>query len=128
MGMATTEAMGRVATEALEIPTEGIKDFARRQIESWCRTCDKFIQWQRQHIVQGTPTAEEQRDHKEALRWLLRTTRLLSFSVATPDFPDRSIQRMVEVALWKLDQSWQTIYEPLPEAEADRLLADVFPE
>ena len=120
--------MDRLASEASLIPGEGMKDFARHQVERWCQTCDKFIQWQRQHIVQGTPTAEEQRDHKEALRWLLRTTRLLSFSVATPDFPDRSVQRMVEVALWKLDQSWQTIYEPLPEAEADRLLADVFPE
>jgi len=126
--MATTEAMGRPAAEASVIPTEGMKDFARHQVERWCQTCDKFIQWQRQYIVQGTPTPDQQRDHKDALRWLLRTTRLLSFSVATPDFPDRSIQRMVEVALWKLDQSWQTIYEPLPEAEADKLLAEVFPE
>ena len=119
--------MDRLASEASVIPSEGMKDFARHQVERWCQTCDKFIQWQRDHIVQGIPTPEQHREHKDALRWLLRTTRLLSFSVATPDFQDRSVQRMVEVALWKLDQSWQTIYEPLPEAEADKLLAEIFP-
>jgi len=125
--MAMIEATGRPAAETAVIPTGGMEDFARHEVARWCQTCDRFIQWQRQHIVKGTPTAEEQRDHKDALRWLLRTTRLLSFSVATPDFHDRSVQRMVEVALWKLDQSWQTIYEPLPEAEADKLLAEIFP-
>src|SRR6266542_4909516 len=91
------------------------RDFAKEQIERWCSACDRFVLWEREHIIKGTPSAREQEDHKTSLKWLLRFTRLFQATVADPDFPDRSTADMLGVTLWKLEQSWRMICEPPPE-------------
>ena len=34
----------------------------------------------------------------------------------------------MELTVWKLEQSWKMIYEPMPVAEAEKLLAEIFPD
>ena len=122
--MALTEVIG----PSVELPAEGVKDFARHQVERWCAICDAFVRWERQHIIQAVATAEERDQHRSALKWLLTTTRLMYVPVSDPDFQDRSVRKMLEVVLWKLETSWSMIYEPMSDEEADKLLAQVFHE
>ena len=44
-----------------------------------------------------------------------------------PEYPDRTAAAEVEAVLWKLNQSWETFYNPMPEAEAEKTLRDCFP-
>jgi hypothetical protein len=97
------------------------------QIERWCDGCDSFVQWERDNILQGHPSAELREQHRASLKLLLRLTRLFSAALSHPDSQDQASERMLGDALWKLEQSWKMIYEPLPEAEAEKLLAQVFP-
>ena len=47
---------------------------------------------------------------------------------ADPEFPDPSALELVRMKLWQLDQSWKMIYDPIAEAEANAILAEVFPD
>jgi hypothetical protein len=97
------------------------------QIERWCAGCDGFVQWERDNILRGNPPAELREEHRTALKLLLRLTRLFSAALSHPDSQDRAFERMLGDALWKLEQSWRMIYEPLPDSEAEKLMAEVFP-
>ena len=103
-----------------------VRNFAKEQTERWCVACQKFLTWEREHILRGDPSSQEQREHKESLKWLLRVTRLMHASTADPDFPDHSMAKMLGMMVWKLEQSWSMIYEPMPEAEAEKVLKETF--
>jgi len=107
---------------------ENVGDFARSQLERWCLVCQSFLEWEKEHILQGEPSGQQQREHQAALKWLLRVTRLIHASAADPDFHDRSTADMIAMTVWKLEQSWRMIYESMPEPEAQELLAKIFPE
>ena len=34
--------------------------------------------------------------------------------------------KMLAMMVWKLEQSWRMIYEPMPEAEAEKLRKETF--
>jgi len=125
-GMATSATVTH-QEEITRIP-ESISDLPREQVERWCTACQEFLNWEREHILKRTPSDEESRQHKTTLKWLLRLTRLMGAAVSDPDFPDRKMVQMIEMTVWKLDDSWKMIYEPMPDADAEKLLAEVFPE
>lgn len=102
------------------------RDFPKEQVEQWCETCHQFVLWERERILKRTPSAQERDSHKTSLKWLLRLTRHIYATVADAEFPDRSIADMLRLTLWKLEQSWKAIYEPMPEAEAVGLLKETF--
>jgi hypothetical protein len=101
--------------------------FAREQTERWCEACQDFLSWEREHIIKAEPTEQEKRFHRQTLKWLLRSTRLFHASTDDPDFTDRKMVDMLEGTVLKLKSSWSTIYEPMPEGEAKKLLSEVFP-
>ncbi len=74
------------------------------------------------------PSSKEQEEHRQTLKWLLRLTRLIHSMAADPEFPEPSAAELLEVKLWQLEQSWKMIYEPMPKEEANRILAEVFPD
>ena len=121
--------IGATATQAQSVThlPEGARDFAREQVERWCSAFQKFLAWERDVIVGGTPSEQAKQEHKATLKWLLRVSKLFHAATTDPDFPDRSMANMMEMTVWKLEQSWKMIYEPMPEAEADKLLAKIFP-
>ena len=101
--------------------------FAKEQTERWCLACERFLDWEREHIIRGNPSAPDQQEHKTTLKWLLRMSRLMHASAADPECPDHSMAKTLEMVIWKLDESWKMIYEAMPDEEADKLLAEVFP-
>ena len=103
-----------------------VQNFAKEQTERWCVACQKFLTWEREHILRGNPSSQEQKEHKASLKWLLRVTRLIHASAADPDFPDHSVAKMIEMIVWKLEQSWRMIYQPMPEGAAEMLLKETF--
>ncbi len=98
------------------------------QLRLWGEAVYRFLQWERERILKRDPSPKEQSEHREALKWLLRGSKLLLVLVSDPEFPDRLTLKALEAQIWQLDNSWKMIYEPMPEAEADKLLAELFPD
>jgi len=127
-GGASLKLMENAGSLQSVVSLENVGDFARSQIERWCQVCQSFLEWEKEHILRGDPSEQEQREHQAALKWLLRATRLIHASVADPDFHDRSTVDMIAMIVWKLEQSWRMIYEAMPERETQELAAKIFPE
>lgn len=90
--------------------------------------CFQFRKWERQHILMVEPSPEDQELHKRNLKWLLRWSRLMHAMIADVDFPDRTLAQELSGLVSQLESSWRMIYEAMPDKEADKLLAEVFPD
>jgi hypothetical protein len=96
-------------------------------VQKWSAMCFEFLTWEREHVLMREPTPEESREHRQSLTWLLRITRMMHSMLADPEFPNRALTDELEGRLWQLESSWRMIYEPTPQAEAEKLLVEVFP-
>lgn len=109
---------------------EGVdfQQFARDKVMEWSRLCRQFLDVQRREIFQRNPTPAQQEAHRNALKWMLRMTRALHATVADPDYPDPSLAAEMSGRLIQLEHSWRMANNPMSDAEADELLARVFPD
>lgn len=98
------------------------------QVHRWSEMCFQFRKWERQHILMSDPSLKEQEFHQTNLKWLLRWTRLMHAMIADVEFPDQTLARELSGLISQLESSWRMVYDPLPDQQADKLLADVFPD
>lgn len=98
----------------------------RDLVNRWLGCCDEFLDWQRRHILEVEPSAERLEAHRQALKFLLRSTRLMHCQAADPDFPDRSLAAELSARLLQLEQSWEMIEDPMPAEAAEAILKAVF--
>lgn len=113
---------------SLPLFTDTLADAARRNLDVTLAACDRFRQWHRENFLLKEPTPEQVRDHASAVRWLLRLNRALLTVVADPKSPGHDLKARVEVMIRLLEECWQSVHEPMPEVEADAILARTFPE
>ena len=111
----------------------GVETFDLRQvvvnnIEEFCAECDRFIEWQYREIIRGEPSAEQHEKHRRDLKWALRTAKLLECVASDPDSASPSALALLKAKVWQLERSWKMLYEPIPEAEANQILREVFPD
>ncbi len=104
------------------------QQFARDKAMEWSSLCHRFLDVTRTEILLGHPSPETLAAHRAATKWLLRMARAIHMTAADPDFPDRGIAAEMEGRVIQLEHVWSQIHNPMPEAEADRLLREVFPE
>jgi len=105
-----------------------VQEFARETVEQWSALCQRFLDRQRREILMGDPSPEELERHRLALKWMLRFARAIHLTAADPDYPDKRIADELEGRLLQLEHSWRMIYERMPDAEAKKLLQQVFPD
>ena len=122
-----------IASDAVANPSTGLgrgdlRAVAREHVNQLCGLCRGFMCWEREEILKKDPSPKQREEHQRTLKWLLQAARLLHSLVAAPDFPDRSARRSLEAVIWQLEESWKAIYEPMPEAQANLLLAEIFPD
>lgn len=123
--MAVSEAIkGAPALFSLD----GLTELNRDYIGRFCKAANGFLRWEREQIIKREASPEDKEKHRRGLLCLLRGTRWLLSMVSDPDYPDHSIRPGLEHELWRLEQSWQAIYEPMPEVEANKLMAEAFPD
>jgi hypothetical protein len=119
-------------SEAIAPPNVGMPSFGVTvdYLRHWCVICDQFNEWQQKHIIGGHPTAQEQDDHRQSLKWLLRLTKLMHYTASDPEFPDRSLAQLLDTKIWQLEQTWKLLYRRLSPREledAEDVLTEVFP-
>jgi hypothetical protein len=120
------------ASEALTgEPGLGAFDLRRvvmENLQGFCAECDRFIQRQYREIIRGNPSKEQRETHRRALKWALRTAKLLECVPSDPDSPSPAMVALLRAKVWQLEESWKAIYEPMPEEQANKLLAEIFPD
>jgi len=86
------------------------------------------MDWQRTEILSGQPSPEELQTHRTVLKWMLRFARAIHAAAADPEYPSREIADELQGRAIQLEHSWRMIQEPMPDAQADALLHETFPE
>jgi|SRR5665213_6230 len=85
-----------------------------------------FRSWTREHLLLREPGVAALKQHDEVCKWLIRLLRLEQLALAEPDFPDKSLAEEVAFAIRRLTEDWEMLHNPMPEAEARKLIPDLF--
>ena len=100
-----------------------------RFLRIWIVACDGFRAWERREIVLSEPSEKTLAQYRDALKWMLRLTRLLDAQVNDPDFPaDRELAQEVKGRLIQLQYSWEALDNPMSAEEAESLIVQHFPD
>ena len=102
--------------------------FTRKLVEDWVNSCNDFLRWQRQEVIERKPTPKKMAEHRDALKVMLRLGRSFHAQVTDPDFPLQSLVADVAGKLRQLEKSWEMIQYPMNDAEADAVLRQAFPD
>lgn len=118
---------------ALTVPTQksefSLRQAAREQVQRWSDVCQEFLDWQRREILGSCqPSQEKIERHRDDLKRLLRFGRAIYTTASDPDYPDKQISSELRGRLIQLEHSWRMVHQQMPEAEAEQLLKEVFPE
>jgi hypothetical protein len=120
--------MSAVTLKREDAGDSSLPQIAQQAVEQWSGLCQRFLDRQRHEILERVPPPESLQEHRAALKLMLRFARALYLTACDPDYPDRHLASELRGRLLQLEHSWRMIHEPLPEAEADQLLKQVFPE
>ena len=102
--------------------------FPRKLVQAWVNSCNDFLQWQRQELIEHKPSPEKLSEHRETLKLMLRLGHSFHAQVSDPDFPQRQLGPEVAGKLRQLEKSWEMIQNPMKDAEADAILQQAFPD
>jgi hypothetical protein len=116
------------ATMSLQSSTAGsAESLTRETVDVLVKCSHSFLDWQRACIFQGTPDSEMMERHRQALKWLLRLVSVLLAQAEDPEYPDSRAAGELRAVKWKLSESWESIHNPIQEAEYKNLVAELFP-
>lgn len=85
-----------------------------------------FRRWTREHLLLREPSSAELKQHDQVCKWLVRLLRLEQMALDEPDFPDKSLADEVAFAIRGLKSDWEMLHNSMPEAEARKLIPDLF--
>ena len=102
--------------------TEVLSGQARR----WSQECQRFLEWQRHHVLVADSTNEMRSRHEAVLRRLLALGRMLNAATSDPEFMDHRAADAVKSRMAQLQESWEVSHSTMTAAEAGELLAAHF--
>ena len=126
--MAIIQTAQNATTPIEGLGAEQVRQFARQAVAQWSELCQKFLDWQRQEILSREPSPTNLEQHRTGLKWLLRFAKGVYLTASDPEYPDKSIADELKGRMLQLEHSWRMIHDPMPDAEAEKLLREVFPE
>ena len=102
------------------------QELTHKMVQMCVRACHAFLDWERSDFI-NAPDGKTRLKHRQTLTKLLRLTRLLLAEALDPEYPDPTSAAELEAVIWKLNESWESFYHAMPEAEAEKLLQEYFP-
>ena len=96
------------------------------QTQEMVAKAEAFRGWTREHLLLREPNDVELKQHDQVSKWLIRLLRLEQMALDDPDFPDKSLADEVAFAIRGLKSDWEMLHNPMPEAEARKLIPDLF--
>ncbi len=101
-------------------PGSVLQQIAQETVEQSSDLCQRFLDRQRQEIIEATPTARQLDEHRTALKLMLRFGRALYFTVSDPDYPNRQTASELRGRLLQLEPSWRMFQEPMPRPSSKK--------
>ena len=89
--------------------------------------CYRFLEMEREQLTELQSNPKQLSKHRSILKFLLRIMRILHAEVSDPDYPDRTVAPEIAAVIWKLNESWERLHDPMPDAEAEKILSQCFP-
>ena len=126
--MAISQTAEGATTLVEGLGVEPVHQFATQTVEHWCALCQNFLDWQRRQIIEGEPSPEDLERHRTGLKWMLRFAKAIYLTASDPEYPDKRIADELKGRMLQLEHSWRMVHDTLPDAEAEKLLKEVFPQ
>ena len=111
----------------LEAPASGTGT-TLKLVRTWIASCNEFRQRERREIIEQAPSHQKLAEYREELRWMIRGARALLNLVSDPDFPAREFGAEISGKILQLEDSWQSLNNPMTDTEADAVLQKAFPD
>lgn len=100
----------------------------QKLLRTWIGLCNEFRQRERREIIERVPSPKRLAEHREELKWMIRGARALLNVVSDPDFPARQFVAELSGKLLQLEDSWQSLNNPMTGSQADAILQKAFPD
>jgi hypothetical protein len=100
----------------------------QRFLSAWVDAVNDYLQRQYREIIQQEPSPEKLSQYKSECKWLLRSALILESLVKDPEYPARHFEKEIAGKLLQLQESWESLNNPISDAEADAVLQKVFPD
>jgi len=114
----TSPALGALAPGA-----SGLDRF----LTAWVEAVNDYLQRQYREIIQLEPSPETLSRYKFECKWLLRSALKLDSLVKDPEYPARNVGQEIAGKLLQLQESWESLNNPMTETQAEAILQQVFP-
>lgn len=99
-----------------------------RFLSAWVDAVNDYLQRQYREIIQKQPSAEMLSQYRFECKWLLRSALKLDGLVKDPEYPARHFGSEIAGKLLQLQESWESLNNPMTDTEADSVLQKVFPD
>jgi hypothetical protein len=96
--------------------------------EAWSASMRQINDFEDEYLLGENPPAESLARHKKMVERLMFYGQVLATVTAHPDFEDSQTAAMIFATQQALRDSLRMFHHPMPKAEADRILKEVFPE
>jgi len=119
------------ATELSTAPVAGASrnpESVEKFLSAWVEAVNDYLQRQYRDIIQREPSPEKLSQYKNECKWLLRSALVLESLVKDPEYPARQFEKEIAGKLLQLQESWESLNNPVSDAEADTILQKVFPD
>jgi len=117
-----------VSIEEIRPGSDTAKLLSEQLVELWMKATDEFRRYQRKYIIEREPSPEELKTHVHDLRLMIRLALMMQREVSDPDFGAKGLLPEVEGRLHQLQHVLDMLECPMTDAEADAILAAVFPD
>jgi hypothetical protein len=113
--------------EFSERPTlPAVTQLLANQTREIVASANGFRKWTREHLLVRERGLADIKQHDQVCKWFIRLLRWGQLALTEPDFPDESLAEEVSFLIRRLTEDWEMIHNPMPEAEARKLIPDLF--
>jgi hypothetical protein len=116
-----------VEIAAMPVPGTTELDLTARLIDGWVAGCNIFLDWAHKHVIEKEPTPSVLAAHRRNLKVILHFGRLLYLEAGEPDSQIHRFAPEIKGKLAQLEEEWDMIHNPLPDAEANAVIEKYFP-
>jgi hypothetical protein len=114
-------------------PSTRAQDFSSplsvtRFLGGWIETVNDYLQRQYKEVIQQEPSSEKLSQFRLECKWLLRSGLEIESMVKDPEYPAPQFGPEIAGKLLQLKESWETLNNPMTDAEADAILQKIFPD
>ena len=115
------------ATISSDAPASGTAA-TLKLVRTWIASCNEFRRRERLEIIEQSPVPEKLAEYREELKWMIRGARALLNLVSDPDFPAKELVAEISGKILQLEDSWQSLNNPMSATEAGAILQKAFPD